>query len=108
MFIHLGRPWWCSGTATLGVGFWAVPGRGGGCWPGAVGGRALGTGEGAEAGAKVRSGWVRSRDILRGRPGPRQAPGGAGPGHCRHSRGTRVRPEAPKGRAERAPWRCTE
>lgn len=49
--------------------FGAVPGRGGGCNPGDVpGGKTPGTGEGAEAGAEVGSGGVRSADILLGRP----------------------------------------
>lgn len=70
--------------------------------------RSLGTGEGAEtgAGAEVGSGGVRSPDILWGRPaGPSEALRGSRLG----PRGLEGvgRPSPRRGRAERAPWRCT-
>lgn len=70
--------------------------------------RGPGDRQGAGAGAAVRSGGERSRDILRGRRSqdlgklPREparpCPGTAGTGGGRR---------APAGRAEVAPWRCT-
>lgn len=70
--------------------------------------RSLGTGEGAEtgAGAEVGSGAVRSPDILRGRPA---GPSGALRGEPAGAKGLEgVGRQSPRrGRAERAPWRCT-
>lgn len=84
----------------VGVGFEAVPGRGGGCGPEPAE-EVPGDWERAEAGAEVGSGGLRNRDILRGRPrGPSEARRGAGPGRVDWRR------DAGAGRPG-APWRCT-
>lgn len=72
-------PWWFADRAWGGGGGWdfgEVPAeRVAACLGAVPGGKALGTGEGAEAGAEVGSGGVKSVDILRGRlPSDRPAP----------------------------------